>query len=207
MDPIVCTYIIEDSGFSEPEGLALAGSMGAYWLSANKHDPLLEEWMTSGYRKHFRRAKPVAFEKLLTEIPGTVFSHNNTRLWASKLTRSEAIPKLIKRLQMSNFTFTDGGALETSTALVKVIVNESLAMSFGKAAVAAAHSTQNLSLLLESDYPELLDIWRNSGYSTLTSRGSFEVTSNPMGSVQDFGLTEVPAGSTTAQAFIINRNL
>jgi peptidyl-tRNA hydrolase len=201
-DPIVCTYVLEESGYTENSGLALAATMGADWLHFNQNDPLFEEWLASGYRKHFRRAKPAVFQRLIEDFPGTVRSAGGSaRLWASPLTRSEEIPKFVKRLQMSNFSFADS-ALEYRQAPVTVRVNEKLEMSFGKAAVAAAHASQNLALKLKAEDSALLDIWRSTGYAVEASRGPFVETTNPTGVVEDFGITEVPAGSITAQASV-----
>ena len=202
MDSIICTYVIEDTHFSEPEGLALAGSMGAKWYFEKKSDPLYDEWITSGYRKHFRRAKPSAFNKLIQDTPGALISSSISRLWASNLMRSEDISSSIRRLQMSNFTLDASQITDNAFALVEVVVNNQLEMSFGKAAAAAAHATQNLAVLLEVTNSTLLDPWRKSGFAITASRGVIVDRATPFGSVQDFGLTEVPAGSTTAQAFI-----
>lgn len=205
MDPIVCTYVIEDTSFSESEGFSLSASMGAHWLVENSEDPLYSEWLDSGYRKHFRRAKTAAFEKLIAELPGTILVGETTRLWASSLMRSEAIPKSVKRLQMSNFTLALNKSEEEKEALVRVAINSELEMSFGKAAVAAAHAAQNLAIGLKAIQPASLDIWKGTGYANIATRGTIVKRSTLTGSVQDFGLTEVPAGSTTAQAFLIDR--
>lgn len=208
MDPIIATYVIEETGFSEPRGLSLAATMGAHWLNANENDPLLEEWLASGYRKHFRRAKTSVFERLISEVPGVVTFDGKTRLWASTLTRSEDTPKLVKRLQMSNFTLSEAEVdPDSDESPVQVIVNDELGMSFGKAAVAAAHASQNLALLLKAESPQRHDIWREMGYRTVVSRGKFSEDHVFIATVEDFGLTEVAAGSVTAQAFIIDENI
>lgn len=206
MDPIVCTYVIEDTHFSESEGLSLAGTMRASWVIEQKSDPLYGSWLDSGYRKHFRRAKTAAFEKLIEEIPGMVLSSPHTRLWASPLMGTEELPKLIKRLQMSNFTLTPNIAV-TELAPVGVVVNSELSMSFGKAAAGAAHAAQNLAIELERSYPALLDIWAKAHFATTASSGELIERDSISASVQDLGLTQVPAGSITAQAFILSERM
>lgn len=203
VDPLLCTYVIEESGFTEAQGLDLAASMGAYWLESNKDAPLLHEWLDSGHRKHFRRAKPNVFEKLQSELPSVVLEQSGLRLWASPLTRFSEIPKIVKKLQMSNFSFVEDNSY-ISKGLVTVRVNETLEMSFGKAAVAAAHATQELVRRLEVEDSNLLDIWKRTGYSTTVARGNLIEVSGFQSAIEDFGLTEVPAGSITAQAFLRN---
>lgn len=202
MEPIVCTYIIEDTGFSEAEGLSLSASMGAYWLALNRKDLLVDEWLNSGYRKHMRRAKSSVFEKLMGEHRFTVLSGPTTRIAALQLMRAEAIDKSIRRLQMSNFSLSEAVKTPLLQALVEIVVNSELAMSFGKASVAAAHASQNLALELEILNPAFLDIWQRQGYTSRASYGLIEERNTLNSFVRDSGLTEVPEGSITAQAFI-----
>jgi len=209
MDPIVCTYVVEEPIFSEAAGFKLAAAMGSKWLETNAEDPLLAEWLDSGYRKHLRRAKASVFKRLIEEIPGTVVTDDRgARLWASPLTRATKIPNLVKRLQMSNFSFR---TVEPLTSLmlqddsVQIVVDRNLDMSFGKAGIAVAHASQNLTLALRELDPTSLDIWRSRGYPVLPFRGEFLKGDEPTAIVEDHGLTEVEAGAITAKAFFVHR--
>jgi len=206
LDPLLCTYVIEetppsDEWYAFEEGVALAGVMGAQWISEHVESPTeeLNEWLSQGYRKHLRRAKTKDFDKLVDEVPGLILEGSYGRLFASVLHRKSTAPKTLNRLQLSGFKVSERRA-KLPAAPLEIMVNESLSMSFGKAAVAAAHAAQNIFLKYHSEPTPSFDNWINHGFSATASQGLVEPSSVQYAQVEDFGLTEVPAGSITALA-------
>lgn len=206
MEPILCTFILEEGDYTEQQAFQAVALAAVLWLDDEHDHALLEEWFATGHRKHLRRAKPAQFERVLNEVDGgALFADTDgPRVWVSKLHRANETPKLVARQQLSGFKFTAAGEPD-QTAAVQVRLNPDLSMSFGKAAVATAHAVQNLSIKLAEEADELLDIWAEDELTIAVERGDFAARPEFAVAIQDHGLTEVPAGSVTAQAFFVDR--
>ncbi len=206
LDPLICTYVIEEAQPNEEwyafeEGVSLAGVMGAQWIAdrivASDHN--LDSWLANGYRKHLRRAKTKDFDRLVEEVPGAVISGSYGRLFASELHRKSETSRIVNKLQLSGFKVSERKAKQYA-APAEITVNEELSMSFGKASIASAHAAQNLFLRYHETPSVAFTNWLNHGFASKAAQGIVEPSSVQYAQVEDFGLTEVAAGSITALA-------
>jgi len=207
-DVILSTFIIEErlgsdgSWYSTEEAAELAArlSIRLYVELLSQDLELFPEWLTSGHRKHLRRAKPAQFEKVIREVPGVVIDGPHGRMFASALHRKDETPALISKLQLSHFKESVKELLERPHALVEVVLNDKLGMSFGKAVIAAAHVSQSIFFALrEHGETEQLQRWAEDDYRVSVSWGdAANIDSDAR--IVDHGLTEVPTGSVTTIA-------
>jgi len=206
MEPILCTFLLEEGDYTEQQAFQAVATAASLWLGDEHDTSLLKEWFKTGHRKHLRRAKPNQFARVLAEVDGGgLFAQSpGPRVWVSDLHRADETPKLLARQQLSGFKFTELGDAD-SNAPVQVRINPELSMSFGKAAIATAHAVQNLTLKLAEEADGLLDIWAENELSVAVKRAPFEERPEFAVTIHDHGLTEVPAGSITAQAFFVDR--
>lgn len=209
IDPLLVTYVIEEAfsengeWYSTLEAAELSAHGSVLWLLQNidRYPATFQPWIESGYRKHLRRAKPAQFEKMISELEGLVVSGPYGRLFISEIHTKNETPKILSKLQLSGFKAQEkNDSVIDSEALVNVILNDDLGMSFGKAVIAAAHAAQQLALLLASETPEEFNGWAVNGYLVKASFGTPVSSSVKYARIEDHGLTEVPAGSITALA-------
>lgn len=204
-DPLLVTYVIEESygpngeWYSLEEAAELSGLLSALWTIRKIHEypPEFDEWISSGYRKHLRRAKPADFEKLIAAEPGHVVQGEHGRLYASNIHRKSETSKLVSRLQLSGFKPQEKGR-EPFASMVKVILNQELSMSFGKAVIASAHAVQLMTLRQLSEDQELLNAWAEDDYFLRAVVAPVPDDESNYVKVVDHGLTEVASGSVTA---------
>lgn len=202
MGTVLKTYLVEDTTLPELQVLSALATVGALQATESTTSPLADQWYNTGYRKHLRRAKTGQLARVEEELSGKSYDIDGVRVWVSEISEQDDIPNMIRRQQLSGFKFDQSKFL--SSAPVTVRINDDLGMSFGKAGVAAAHAGQLLVLKLAAGDSPAFDMWMQAGFKTQAEYGAIDVVNFTGATVEDYGLTEVPEGSLTAQAFIAN---
>lgn len=216
-DPYVVTYIFEEPSDASvkwhtlEQGASFAAQISAKWVSKNREklgEPAFTQWLSSGYRKHARRAKTKDFEAAVellesTPLEGVVLHTPNGRIFVSLPLLNSEIPSKVKKLQMSNFKVSEV-PYSANYSPVVVIVNAELNMSFGKAVIAAAHASQLLILEEIPKNDKILSEWELLNFANEVRVDSLpsDLVEHYYAVVRDFGLTEVPEGSITATAHV-----
>lgn len=164
----------------------------------------IQRWMEGRIRKHARRARGAAWEKV-QEHEGVTVQVNNAEVRAFLPTPVDAIPRDISRLQLSGAEPENLGAI-TASALtngpIVVAITPSPQLTLGKAAAAAGHAAQIAWLEMPEDRK---NIWASCGYPVIVEHPDKErweiLNKQALVTVVDAGLTQVDPGTTTALAY------
>jgi len=162
-----------------------------------------ERWLAGRIRKHCRRARGIAWERVLT-LPGVTAEVGGAEARALVPCSLAELPAAVAKLQLSGTEPEDPDVRETVAdpgGSVVVSVCPDPFLPLGKAAAAVGHAAQ-LTLARMSE--RRLAAWRASGFSVAvespaTARWATVVAASRL-QVVDGGLTVVAPGTTTAVA-------
>lgn len=166
--------------------------------------PLVQRWLDGRIRKHARRARGAAWEKVQL-LDGVTASVDGADVRAFVPCSTAAIPRDIAKLQLSGGELDDPasvGELEpvAGGALVVAITPEPF-LPLGKAAAAAAHAAQISTWEMPADR---LEAWRAAGFPVEVEHPDVarwrHLRQVAQVQVLDGGFTVVTPGTCTAVA-------
>jgi peptidyl-tRNA hydrolase len=166
--------------------------------------PAVERWLAGRIRKHVRRARGAAWERVQA-LPGVTVTHAGAEVRAFVPGSTVQIPRDLARLQMQGLELDDPD-LETSVEPVRggpvvVSITPDPPLPTGKAAAAAGHAAQIAWRRMPADR---LAAWEAAGFVVVVEHPPVERWREllPVVPVQivDAGFTTVRAGVTTALA-------
>ena len=182
----------------------------------------VRSWCSSRIRKVVKRANGTKWEKLVKEamtpegteedealspMHGAVLVSDVMPSFASVLVfapmRSSAQPKSLRRLQVSGLVLDQTAWQVPPTGpVLRVVLDESVDMTSGKAIAQAGHSVQiAFRCLDDASYAR----WADAGFHTNFSHGDvtgMSMAREPDVTVTDAGFTEVRPGTRTCAAWI-----
>lgn len=206
-DPLVVYYIVEEGDFSAQELAQACAQASVEFMNRpveeDKYEDL-DEWSGGRYRKILKRAKTKDFEKLSDEGEGFTYENEGgVRLFISGITRRSETPKLVSKLQVSGLKVSDA-VTHSDPAKVLIVLNDSIAMSPAKAAIAAAHVAQEAMGEIDNRSVDAYLSWDSDGSPLSVEYGTINddllENSATLAVIRDAGLTEVEPGSITAVA-------
>ena len=198
VQPIILLVDREDP-CAEDEGIAAAALASVNALLGHPRHPYWKPWAQGAFAKSVRRADAKMFAKVAGEFP----DHAMAEIGAAKAMgfapmQADSLPKRLAKLQVSGTTLPPGGC--PAATGVRIVLNDSLGMSTGKAAAQAAHAL--FAWVLETA-PDALGAWRAAGCALSVERlGAKEFgaaarrADGPV--IHDAGRTEITPGSATA---------
>lgn len=201
----------ENTEFSDLELAHALAVAVANFLDRTRHNTewakAVDTWKEGRIRKIIRRAKNARWDKVQDE-EGLTTTHNGITIRVFVPCAMDEIPANIKKCQVSGIKTDKPREYRTipeTGSYLMIFLNESLNMTAGKSAVAAAHVAHLMAeKLTEEDYA----VWSNNGFplavSTLTSVGDW-LEDYAAVTIHDGGLTEVEPGSITAIGFWVER--
>ncbi|GAA4655732.1 peptidyl-tRNA hydrolase [Arthrobacter cryoconiti] len=183
----------------QDEGIAAAALASVQAYLHDPHNPNWQVWASGAFAKSVRRADAKTFAKVLIAFPEHVLATvGHASAAALPPMPADALPKLLAKLQVSGTQLPAGETQPVQS--LSIVLNDSLAMSTGKAAAQAAHAL--FAWLLDAGQPAV-DAWAQAGYpvsvlhaSKRDFRRGSRRASGPV--IQDAGRTEIEPGSTTA---------
>lgn len=168
-------------------------------FDSNKWNTSLEQWVKGRIRKVTRKARASQWENLKT-LDHIYAKHNNVEMMVFEPHKLNELNPLLKKLQVQGIDFEKNVAQEQNSSFqgMVVAVNPELAMSTGKTIAQVAHSAQ---ILIFTKSKTELQKWVDTNFAVSIS--SWDKVVVPDVSVQDAGLTEIPAGSFTVKAKLV----
>jgi peptidyl-tRNA hydrolase len=154
------------------------------------HADDFDRWMAGRIRKHTRRARGAAWERVQA-LPGVTVEAGSAQVRALVPGPTDEIPRDVAKLQLSGLELPAGSSMPPGRGPTVWVAPQ---LSAGKAVAAAGHAAQ---LLWMQDRPAP---WRELGWAVSigadfdAARGVADVT------VADAGFTEVDPGTVTAVA-------
>lgn len=161
-------------------------------------------WTDGQIRKHSRRARGAAFERVC-DLPGVTVTVGSATVHALVPGPVEDLPREISKLQLAGSELDDPDAQPVSIALpngpVIISITPSPQLPLGKAAAAAGHAAQ---VALYTMPEKRLAAWAAKGYPVAIehpnpTRWAALTRSAPV-NIRDAGYTVVEPGTTTALA-------
>lgn len=198
VQPIILLVDREDP-CPEDYGIAVAALASVSALLANPRHPYWRPWAQGAFAKSVRRADAKMFAKVAAEFPDHVLAEIGTaKALGFAPIQADSLPKRLAKLQVSGTTLPPGDPMESTP--VRIVLNDSLGMSTGKAAAQAAHAL--FAWVLEGK-PAELEAWRSGGCALSIERADSKMftknartASGPL--IHDAGRTEITPGSATA---------
>ena len=161
-------------------------------------------WTDGAIRKHCRRARGVAWERV-GALPGLTASVSGAEVRALVPTALDALPRDVARLQLTGSELDDPAAAPVvdpvpGGPLVVSVCPEPF-LPLGKAAAACGHAAQLSALRMP---PGRLDAWSAAGFPVVVEHPDVarwaRLRSSAPVAVVDAGFTVVEPGTTTALA-------
>ena len=178
---------------------AAAASVGAY--AGRTDDTAWENWVHGRFTKTVRRAGPAVFAKLAAEAPSGIIAVGKARAVAFEPVAYEAMPKVLRGLQVSGTQLPDDAPAPAVPGAPVVVVNADLEMSTGKAGAQAAHALLAWYLTLSAQ--ERAAWTEHGGRVSVRPAGDGEFArlaaaagAGPL--IVDAGLTEIAPDTATA---------
>lgn len=164
----------------------------------------VDRWMAGRIRKHARRARGAAWDRVAL-LPGVTVVTGGACVRAFVPCPTDAIPPDIARLQMSGLELADpraaAGVLAVPGGPVVVSICPDPVLPAGKAAAAAAHGAQLAAMNMS---PARLALWAAAGFPVALEQPPASAWQALRASAQvvvvDAGLTSVAPGTVTALA-------
>ena len=217
-DPYSMIFVVHDRSLidpaarpSEKDAVAAAAKAMISLLSRFAEDGVrdrVEAWCGARIRKIVKRAHGVKWDKAAaqeTDLPREIAQVGSAKAVCFAPMRVSEQPAEIRKLQVSGLQLVDDQDRDqdlSSPPHLEVVLEAALEMSGGKAVAQAAHAVQlAFRYLDDDDYAA----WKESGFVVETARGDVggvvAARACPV-VVRDAGFTEIPAGSTTAAAWL-----
>jgi len=164
----------------------------------------VDRWMAGRIRKHARRARGVAWDRVAL-LPGVTVDSGGARVRVFVPCSMDAIPADVARLQMSGLELDDPDAVADVLAVpagpVVVSICPHPRLPAGKAVAAAAHGAQLAAMRMS---PARLALWAAAGFPVALEQppvSAWEILRRrAQVVVVDAGLTSVAPGTVTALA-------
>ncbi|MDG4829624.1 hypothetical protein O7627_09950 [Solwaraspora sp. WMMD1047] len=163
-------------------------------------------WLAGRIRKHARRAKGAAWERV-QELPGVTVNHAGAQVRAVVPTSLDAVPHQLAKLQLQGLDLADEptarhSAIDAEPAgPVVVSITPEPVLSTGKAAAAAGHAAQIAWMTMPDDRRA---VWAAAGFAVRVEHPAAErwrsLRARAQVTVTDAGLTDVQPGTVTALA-------
>ncbi|SNS80594.1 hypothetical protein SAMN04488107_3869 [Geodermatophilus saharensis] len=166
--------------------------------------PRVRRWTDGAIRKHCRRARGVAWQRVAA-LPGVTVTARGAEVRALVPTALDALPPEVARLQLSGSELDDPDACpvadpEPGGAVVVSVCPEPF-LPLGKAAAACGHATQLTALRMPTGR---LAAWSGAGFPVVVEHPDAARWSRLRGrapvEVVDAGFTVVAPGTSTALA-------
>jgi peptidyl-tRNA hydrolase len=164
----------------------------------------VQRWLDGRIRKHCRRARGVAWERV-QELPGVTAEAGGACVRALVPTSTSDIPREVAKLQLSGRELDDPDARPVVDpepgGPVVVSISPDPVLPLGKAAAAAGHAAQLAAMRMpasrlagwaDAGFPVAVEHPDRARWAALRALAPVEVL--------DAGLTAVPAGTCTALA-------
>jgi peptidyl-tRNA hydrolase len=166
--------------------------------------PQVERWMDGRIRKHCRRARGAAWEKVQV-LPGVTAEVAGAQVRAFVPSSTDETPREIAKLQLSGSELDDPEAWASVEAEpngpVVVSICPDPVLPLGKAAAAAGHAAQVAAMQMPA--ARLAD-WSASGFPVVVEHPDAarwtQLRLVAQVEIVDAGLTSVPSGTTTVLA-------
>ena len=166
--------------------------------------PRVRRWADGAIRKHCRRARGVAWERVAA-LPGVTVSEGGAEVRALVPTALDELPREVAVLQLSGSELDDPDVLRAVDPLpggpVVVSVCPEPFLPLGKAAAACGHAAQLAALRMPAGR---LAVWSAAGFPVVVEHPDAArwAELGPQAPVQivDAGFTVVAPGTTTALA-------
>lgn len=165
--------------------------------------PAFDRWLAGRIRKHVRRARASAWDKV-QDLPGVTVEHDGVQVRAFVPGPVDQNPPALAKLQMSGTNLDDTDTRPHAEPVLNgpviVALSTNPYLPFGKAAAAAAHAAQ---LTAQTMPVERLSIWAQVGYPLVVTHPRPEDWSTCLNDpvvITDAGLTVVAPGTVTATA-------
>jgi hypothetical protein len=164
--------------------------------------PPVDRWVAGRIRKHFRRARGVAWTRVQS-LPGVTAAVSGAEARALVPGPTDAVPREVDKLQLSGRELEDPSVRRAvdpePDGPVVVSVSPEPPLPLGKAAAAAGHAGQ---LVMSAMTPERLTVWAALGFAVVVehpdpSRWRQLRAIAPV-EVIDAGFTVVEPGTCTA---------
>ena len=173
-------------------------------LPGGEWHPRVRRWTDGAIRKHCRRARGVAWERV-EALPGVTVSSPGARVRALVPTALDELPREVDRLQLTGSELDDPDVLRTvdrvpGGPLVVSVCPEPF-LPLGKAAAACGHAAQLAALRMPA---RRLAAWSAAGFPVVVEHPDVArwTRLRPQAPVEivDAGFTVVEPGTTTALA-------
>lgn len=177
----------------------MRASVTAY-LDRDLEDPAWAEWLTGSFTKTVRAVNATRIAAI-AELPGAVtVTVGDATAVAFAPSSYDDLPPMVARARVAGLD-RDRSGTEHPLAGFSVLVNDSLAMTTGKAAAQAAHALMVRALTGEWGATQIAE-----AKPVPVTVGLFDVFAAvaPGQVIHDAGWTEIPAGSATALAVEID---
>jgi hypothetical protein len=173
-------------------------------LPGGEWSPQVERWVGGNIRKHCRRARGVAWDRV-TALPGVTADVGGASVRALVPTSTAEIPRQVARLQISGRELDDPDVRRAVDpepgGPVVVSISPDPVLPLGKAAAAAGHAAQLAAMRMPAGR---LAAWGRAGFPVTVEHPDRSRWARllPVAGIQvvDAGLTAVPAGTRTAVA-------
>jgi hypothetical protein len=167
------------------------------------HDDV-QRWLSGRIRKHARRARGVAWERVQT-LPGVTVAHSGAEVRVFPPCPVDVMPRELAKLQLSGGELDDPEPMTESVPVrggpVLVAITPEPALPLGKAAAAAGHASQLAAAQMD---PARLKEWAEVGFRVQalhpTPAGWHRFLTNAQVVIRDAGFTAVAPGTRTAAA-------
>jgi peptidyl-tRNA hydrolase len=163
-------------------------------------------WLAGRIRKHARRARGAAWERV-QDLPGVTVGHAGAQVRALVPTSLDAVPREVAKLQLQGLDLADEPAARPRAidpgpaGPVVVSITPEPVLSTGKAAAAAGHAAQIAWMAMPDDRRA---VWVACGFAVLVEHPAPDrwrsLRTRAQVTVVDAGLTDVEPGSVTALA-------
>lgn len=166
--------------------------------------PAIERWVQGRIRKHARKARGAAWDKVQA-FPGVTVTHAGAQVRAFLPCATDTVPRDIAKLQMQGFVLDDPDrrrhCASTVDGPVVVSICPDPPLPTGKAAAAAGHAAQLAQMRMP---PERLVPWLAARFPVLVEHPDPAEWADLVATcpvvVADAGFTEVAPGTVTAVA-------
>jgi hypothetical protein len=166
--------------------------------------PRVQRWTDGAIRKHFRRARGIAWERI-EALPGVTAEVEGAEVRALVPGPLDELPPEVAKLQLSGSELDDPDAVPAVDPVpggpVVVSISPEPFLPLGKAAAAAGHAAQLAGLRMPA---RRLAAWYHAGFPVVVEHPDAarwrQLRREAQVAVLDAGLTEVAPGTCTATA-------
>ncbi|XKH58537.1 hypothetical protein LG293_15910 (plasmid) [Citricoccus nitrophenolicus] len=210
---VIVLLVDRDSPAAEADGLAATALASVEAYRAAPKEPAWEVWLSGPFTKSVRRADAKAYAKVKDAHPEAVeavigdAATSTARALAFAPLLMDSLPKTLAKLQVTG-TQLPQDKVDDRRGSVRILLNQDLGMTTGKAAAQAAHALLAWWLLAHDRDETVTDWWEEAGrpvaveWARSRDLRAAQNTDRPGPLIRDAGHTEIEPGSVTAIAII-----